>query len=43
MIRWAYRFGVVTQGLVLGFFLSLALLKLLSLAIDARVFRYQGF
>jgi hypothetical protein len=35
--------GVLTQGLVLGVLLSLAIAELLALATGGRVFRYEGF
>lgn len=42
-MRAARLAGVVLQGLVLGSLLFLALVRLLSLAEGARIFRYQNF
>ncbi len=41
--RIAYRLGEVVQGLVYGSALTLAVCKLVTLANDTQIFRYQGF
>ncbi len=40
--RWR-KFGALTQGLVLGVLLFIAILVLFSASGDARIFQYQGF
>lgn len=42
-VNWAYKLGVVAQGLILGGLLALALMNLLAEAGDVRLFRYQNF
>lgn len=42
-VPWAYRLGIITQGLVLGGLLALALMNLWAEAGDVRLFRYQNF
>jgi hypothetical protein len=41
--RIAYRLGEIVQGLVYGSALTLAVCKLVTLANDTQIFRYQGF
>ena len=40
---WSWWAGVAVQAMVLGVGLFLASLRMLQLATDAAVFRYQGF
>ncbi len=40
---WFRRLGVTLQGLTLGGLLILAILKLLQVASQDSVFRYEGF
>lgn len=42
-VKWAYRLGVIAQGLVLGGLLAIALFNLWAEVGDARLFRYQNF
>ncbi len=42
-MRWARLAGRILQALVLGVLLFLAILKLLAIHSNARVFHYQGF
>ncbi len=42
-VQWAYRLGLLAQGLILGGLLALALMNLLAEAGDVRLFRYQNF
>lgn len=37
------KLGAVAQGLILGGLLFLALVRLIQVAADAQLFRYQGF
>jgi hypothetical protein len=42
--NWAgYRTGQVLQAGILGMFLALSLLRLLSIGAEQQAFRYQGF
>ena len=43
MIRLAKTLGIITQGIVLGSLLFLALIRLMAVSEGARVFQYQGF
>jgi len=43
MIRIARYFGVGLQGIILGTLLFFAILMLLGVAADARIFQYQGY
>ncbi len=43
MTRWARLGGIVVRGLFLGVLLLIALVTLLSMASDARIFRYEGY
>lgn len=43
MNRSLFRAGAVVQGLVLGAFLSVAVLMMLALEGGGAIFRYQGF
>ena len=43
MNRWLFRAGALVQGLMLGAFLSVAVLMLLALQGGGSIFRYQGF
>lgn len=42
-VKWAYRLGVLAQGLILGGLLALALMNLMVEIGDVRIFRYQNF
>lgn len=42
-VKWAYRLGIVAQGVILGGLLALALLNLWVESGDVRLFRYQSF
>ena len=43
MSRFAWWLGSITQGVILGCGLVLALLKLTQFATGTQIFRYQGF
>ncbi len=40
---WAERLGAVVQGLALGSALFVAICKMLAVANESYIFRYQGF
>ncbi|MBO6690169.1 MAG: hypothetical protein NXH70_05725 [Hyphomonas sp.] len=42
-VKWAYRAGIIAQGVVLGVLLFLALINLWAEADNVRLFRYQNF
>lgn len=42
-LRVARALGIVTQGLVLGLLLSMAIVELATSDADVRLFRYQQF
>ena len=43
MSHWPRLCGALMQGAILGVLLFLAIMKMAGMAMDARVFRYQGF
>jgi len=40
---WAWRLGMLVQGLALGVALAAAVIELATTASGAQIFRYQGF